>query len=180
MPTTTPTIPTLAELANAQKNSYFLANNQGEEQQMINRKRTAYALKVAERENFLRFCEENTLFDVVLRGVNGAELPLRLSFEAISTIYGAIHEELQEGLREREAVIVSELLRMERDAAVGENQQERVQATYESAILALCTPAATSSATSAKETPTSAPLPALPAGQRLFVTPPARPAAPTV
>jgi hypothetical protein len=180
MHTTKATTPTLNELFNAQSNGHVLANNQGEEQRLLDRKRAAYALKVAEREYFLRFCEENTFFDVVLRGANGVELPLRPSFETISTIYGAIHEELQERLREQEQVIIGELLRMERDAAAGTNEQERVQNIYESAILALCTPAATSSAIPATEIPASTSLPALPAGQRLFISPPTRYAAPTV
>jgi hypothetical protein len=167
------TNPTLAVLANAQKNGFVLANNQGEDKRMLDRKRAAYALKVAERENFLRFCEENTFFDVALRGANGAEIALRLSLETIGAIYGAIHEELQEILREREEVIIKEMLRMETEEAVGNNQQERLQDTYESAILTLCTQVATSSATPALEA--SSPLPILPAGQRLFVTPATRP-----
>lgn len=178
-----PAAPTLTDLATAQKNSYLLGNNQGEEQRLLDRKRAAYALKSAEREAFLRYCDENDSFDVVLRAANGAEFPLRPSTEAINAIYSAIHEDLTQALREREAIIIGELLRMEEDAAVyasrPQGKQERKADTYESAILGLCMPAETSATTPISESLPAASLP-LPAGQRLFVTPPTRPAALTV
>jgi hypothetical protein len=176
---TNPKFPTLVQLAHAQKSGFVFGGNQNEDQQMINRKKEALVLRVAERENFLRFCEEND-FDVVLRNKEGRELTLRLSTDATDAIYGVINEELIEGLRQREMAIIAEMLRIEKDKTFDATKEGRVQSVYESAILALCTPVAMGSATLAAETPAIDPLPALPAGQRLFVTPPMRPAAPTV
>jgi hypothetical protein len=168
------TTPTLAKLAHAQKSGFVFGGNQDEAQQIINRKQAAYVLKVAERENFLRFCEENN-FDVVLRNKDGHELTLRLSTDVTDTIYGVINEELIEGLRQREMGIVAEMLRIEKDKDFDATKDGRVQNAYESAILALCNPATASIPAPVAEAPAS--LPILPAGQRLFATPPTRPSA---
>jgi hypothetical protein len=149
MPTTSTTA-TLAALEAAQKSRSIMAFDKGGDLRRVARLQTVYANKRAQLESFYQLFDE-TNPDFVLRAPSGQELVLRLPLGDTGTVMSSLRDALESALRELEADIVTDL---------------------RPAILALCVPAATSITIPVAEAPTS--LPVLPAGQRLFVTPPTR------
>ncbi|MGI4736460.1 MAG: hypothetical protein ACRYG7_14895 [Janthinobacterium lividum] len=166
---TTPTTVSLAKLEAAQKSRSIMAFDKGGDLRRVARLQTVYASKRAQLDAFYLLFEE-TNPDFILRAPNGPDLVLRLPLDDTGTVMSSLRDALESALRDLEAEIVTAHLDAEQEAAYPVDESD-----LRPAILALCAPAATSNPTLATETPATA-IP-LPAGQRLFVTPPTRPAA---
>lgn len=165
----TPTTATLAELEAAQKNSSSMAFDKGGELRRVARLQAVYANKRTQLESFYQLFDE-TNPDFVLRAPSGQELVLRLPLGDTGTVMSSLRDALESALRELEADIITAHLDAEQEAAYPVNEPD-----LRPAILGLCIPAATSSAMPIAEAPLSMPAPLpLPAGQRLFMTPPTR------
>jgi hypothetical protein len=170
---TTPTNATLSALEAAQKSRCIMAFDKGCDLRRVARLQTVYASKCAQLDAFYLLFEE-TNPDFILRAPNGQDLVLRLPLGDTGTVMSSLRDALESALRDLEAEIVTAHLDAEQEAAYPVDESD-----LRPAILALCAPAPTSNPTPTTKTPASASIP-LPAGQRLFVTPSTRPAAPTV
>jgi hypothetical protein len=173
MHTTIPTNLTLAEIAAAQQKGNNLGFEQDFDQCRLEHLRALYATKREQRNMLYQLFDEPGI-EIAIRVSGGRELVLPVSEYGSGDIFSALRDYQDQSLQKLERMIVEHLLSMQEEAALPPLQTPN----YASAILSLCTPATSSSTVPVAE---SLPLTPLPAGQRLFMTPPpARPAAPAV
>jgi hypothetical protein len=164
---TIPTNLTLAEIATAQQKGNNLGFEQDFDQCRLEHLRASYATKREQRNMLYQLFDESAI-EIVIRVSGGRELVLPVSEYGSGDIFCALRDYQDQHLQKLERLIVEHLLGMQEEVALPPSKTPN----YASAILALCTPAISSGTTPVAEAPTS--LPVLPAGQRLFATPPTR------
>jgi hypothetical protein len=168
---TTPVHPTLAELEAAHKSLGTTAYDKGYNERRLTSLKGIYARKCAQLDAFNLLFEE-TNPDFVLRGPNSPELVLRIPLGDTGCVMAALREALENGLKALEAEIITAHLDAEDEASYPSAKEFDLRP----AILALCVPTATDGTTPIAEVFPPSSL-SLPAGQRLFATPPTRPRA---